>query len=52
VNGRLYDSESMNEIGNRPKPRLRFWWQMSHGESLHLPVGNSETWLYGSQDGD
>ena len=52
VNGRLYDSESMNEIGNRPKPRLRFWWQMNHGESLNLPVGNSETWLYGSQDGD
>jgi len=52
VNGRLYDSESMNEIGNRPKPRLRFWWQMNRGESLNLPVGNSETWLYTSQDGD
>jgi Tol biopolymer transport system component/imidazolonepropionase-like amidohydrolase len=52
VNGRLYDSESMNEIGNRPKPRLRFWWQMNHGEGLNLPVGNNETWLYTSQDGD
>ena len=52
LNGRLYDSESMNEIGNRPKPRLRFWWQMNRGESLNLPVGNSETWLYTSQDGD
>jgi len=52
VNGRLFDSESMNEIGNRPKPRLRFWWQMNRGESLNLPVGNSETWLYTSQDGD
>jgi len=52
LNGRLYDAESMNEIGNRPKPRLRFWWQMNRGESLNLPVGNSETWLYTSQDGD
>lgn len=52
LNGRLYDSESMNEIGNRPKPRLRFWWQMNHGESLNLPVGNNETWLFTSQDGD
>jgi hypothetical protein len=31
INGRLYDTESMNEIGNREKPRLHFWWQMSHG---------------------
>ena len=52
INGRLYDSESMNEIGNHPKPRLRFWWQMNRGETLNLPVGNSETWLYTSQDGD
>ena len=52
VNGRLYDADSMNEIGNREKPRLRFWWQMNRGESLNLPVGNIETYLYGSQDGD
>ncbi len=52
VNGRLYDAESMNEIGNREKPRLRFWWQMNRGESLNLPVGNVETYLYGSGDGD
>ncbi|MFI5162249.1 MAG: amidohydrolase family protein [Sphingobacteriales bacterium] len=52
VNGRLYDAESMNEIGNREKPRLRFWWQTNRGETLNLPVGNIETYLYGSQDGD
>jgi imidazolonepropionase-like amidohydrolase/Tol biopolymer transport system component len=52
VNGRLYDAESMNEIGNREKPRLRFWWQMNRGETLNLPVGNIETYLYTAQDGD
>ena len=31
INGRLYDTGSMNEIGNREKPRLHFWWQMSKG---------------------
>ncbi len=52
VNGRLYDADSMNEIGNREKPRLRFWWQMNRGEMMNLPVGNSETWLFTSGDGD
>ncbi len=52
VNGRLYDAESMNEIGNTEKPRLRFWWQMSKGESVSLPVTNKETWLYTTQDGE
>ena len=50
--GRLYDADSMNEIGNREKPHLRFWWQLSRGEMVNLPVGNNETWLYTSQDGD
>lgn len=40
INGRLYDSESMNEIGNREKPRLHFWWQMSRGSMINLPDGN------------
>lgn len=33
VNGRLYDSNSMDEIGNRPRPRTKFFWEMSewHG---------------------
>ena len=52
VNGRLYDSESMNEIGNREKPRLRFWWQQNRGEMTILPVGNTETYLFTTQDGD
>ena len=27
VNGRLYDTETMNEIGNTPKERTNFWWE-------------------------
>ncbi|WP_158994264.1 amidohydrolase family protein [Mucilaginibacter sp. L196] len=52
VNGRLYDSDSMNEIGNREKPRLHFWWQMGRGDMISLPVDNTETYLYGTEDGD
>ena len=52
VNGRLYDAESMNETGNREKPRLRFWWQQNRGEMTILPVGNTETYLFTTQDGD
>jgi imidazolonepropionase-like amidohydrolase/Tol biopolymer transport system component len=52
ANGRLYDAESMNEIGNREKPRLRFWWQMNRGDMANLPLGNQQTWLYTEEDGN
>jgi imidazolonepropionase-like amidohydrolase/Tol biopolymer transport system component len=52
VNGRLYDADSMNEIGNREKPRLRFWWQQVHGGMINIPIGNTETYLFNTQDGD
>jgi imidazolonepropionase-like amidohydrolase/Tol biopolymer transport system component len=53
VNGRLYDADSMNEIGNGGKPRTRFWWQQSRGEVGNLPInGNTETYLFNTQDGD
>lgn len=29
VNGRLYDSETMNEIGNHPRERSKFFWEMT-----------------------
>ncbi len=29
VNGRLYDTETMNEIGNEPKNRTEFYWENS-----------------------
>ncbi len=29
VNGRLYDASTMNQVGNHPRERGRFWWEMS-----------------------
>ncbi|WP_115123353.1 amidohydrolase family protein [Marinirhabdus gelatinilytica] len=29
INGRLYDADTMNEIGNNPKERKQFWWEDS-----------------------
>jgi hypothetical protein len=29
VNGRLYDAETMNEIGNSNKTRTKFYWELS-----------------------
>jgi Tol biopolymer transport system component len=33
VNGRLYDAETMNEIGNFDRPRTKFYWELGerHG---------------------
>jgi hypothetical protein len=52
VNGRLYDASSMNEIGNREKIRRPFWWQQNRGEMSGQPIGNTETYLFTTQDGD
>ena len=30
VNGRLYDAETMDEIGNRNKKRKPFWWEQNN----------------------
>jgi len=30
VNGRLYDALSMDEIGNRPRPRGKFYWELEN----------------------
>jgi hypothetical protein len=27
VNGRLYDAETLNEIGNHPRQRLKLSWE-------------------------
>ncbi|MBK8328137.1 MAG: PD40 domain-containing protein [Bacteroidetes bacterium] len=29
VNGRIYDAESMNEMGNYNKPRTKFFWELN-----------------------
>jgi hypothetical protein len=33
INGRLYDSSTMNEIGNYDRPRRKFYWELQdyHG---------------------
>lgn len=36
INGRMYDTETMNEIGNNPKPRGKFYWELS-GQSEAFP---------------
>ena len=28
LNGRLYDAKTLNEIGNTPRPRLPFWFEL------------------------
>jgi imidazolonepropionase-like amidohydrolase len=28
VNGRLYDARTMDEVGNHPRPRGPFWWEL------------------------
>ncbi|WP_026063255.1 amidohydrolase family protein [Pedobacter arcticus] len=37
VNGRLFDVSTMNEIGNKEKPRNMFWWQFSKSENYIIP---------------
>jgi imidazolonepropionase-like amidohydrolase/Tol biopolymer transport system component len=46
VNGRLFDSETMNEIGNTDKQRSKFWWQMSKSENYIIPNGEIETYTF------
>lgn len=36
VNGRIYDTETMNEIGNHPNDRDRFFWEMD-GYNSNFP---------------
>jgi len=39
VNGRLYDAETMNEIGNKATPRGRFYWEISrNADSFSWPA--------------
>jgi len=52
LNGRLYNADNMNEIGNHEKFRLRFWWQMPHSDTVTLPVTNKETYLFTAEDGE
>lgn len=43
VNGRMFNSEDMSEIGNQPKNINKFWWQFSKTENIIIPDGEVET---------
>jgi imidazolonepropionase-like amidohydrolase len=46
VNGRLFDSMTMNEIGGREKLRGKLWFEMGKGMIYSFPTGIAETWTY------
>ena len=46
INGRVFDSETMNETISREKARNIFWWQMSRSENFTIPQGNIETYTF------
>ena len=50
VNGRLYDSEQMNEIGNYNKPRGKFYWE--NGRSSGAFPWHQQTNSFGIVDID
>jgi imidazolonepropionase-like amidohydrolase/Tol biopolymer transport system component len=41
LNGRLYDAETMHEIGNSKKERMKFWWELPGAGAATMPVGFS-----------
>ncbi|MDQ7948246.1 MAG: amidohydrolase family protein [Pedobacter sp.] len=46
VNGRLYDSLTMNETGSREKLRSKLWFEIDKGQAFAIPYKISETWTY------
>ncbi len=46
INGRLFDAESMSELGETVKPRSKFWWQYNKAGNYMEPDGVSETWTF------
>lgn len=46
INGRIYDSLSMNEIGSREKLRGKLWFETGNGMVYTFPTGISETWTF------
>lgn len=46
VNGRLYDSLTMNEIGTREKVRSKLWFELDKGVAFSIPLRGSETWTF------
>jgi imidazolonepropionase-like amidohydrolase/Tol biopolymer transport system component len=46
VNGRLYDSLTMNETGSREKVRSKLWFELDRGATFSIPYKSSETWIF------
>ncbi|WP_316788000.1 amidohydrolase family protein [Pedobacter frigoris] len=46
INGRIYDSLSMNEIGGHEKLRGKLWFEMGKGMVYSFPTGIAETWTF------
>ncbi|WP_316849031.1 amidohydrolase family protein [Pedobacter agri] len=46
INGRLYDSATMNEVGTREKLRGKLWFENAKGTGYVIPNGESETWTF------
>lgn len=46
INGRLYDSATMNEVGTREKLRGKLWFESAKGTGYVIPNGESETWTF------
>jgi len=46
INGRLYDSATLNEVGSRDKLRGKLWFENMKGSEYIIPSSESETWTF------
>ncbi len=46
INGRLYDSLTMNETVSREKVRSKLWFELDRGVAFTVPFKASETWTF------
>jgi imidazolonepropionase-like amidohydrolase len=46
INGRLYDSLTMNETVSREKVRSKLWFELDKGVAFTIPYKASETWTF------
>jgi adenine deaminase len=48
INGRLFDTETMNEVGNTDKKRTKFYWEL-RWKWTRLPFSSGDEWIYGCE---
>lgn len=46
INGRIYDSMTMNETLSREKMRPKLWFEMDNGTVFSIPGQTSDTWTF------